>query len=67
MNELDEYFVFMMAYDNGEGVDQTDPQFISLREELERLFKQKKLSEVKQEEMNQNISSLNKIHEEIKE
>ena len=47
--------------------DQADPQFISLKEELERLFKQKKLSEVKQEEMNQNISSLNKIHEEIKE
>ena len=47
--------------------DKSDPQFISLKEELERLFKQKKLSEVKQEEMNQNISSLNKIHEEIKE
>lgn len=47
--------------------DQKDPQFISLKEELERLFKQKKLSEVKQEEMNQNISNLNKIHEEIKE
>jgi type I restriction enzyme R subunit len=47
--------------------DQKDPQFISLKEELQRLFKQKKLSEVKQEEMNQNISSLNKIYEEIKE
>ncbi|MDB9375201.1 type I restriction endonuclease subunit R [Nodularia sphaerocarpa] len=47
--------------------DQVDPQFISLKEELERLFKQKKLSEVKQEQMNQNISSLNRIYEQIKE
>ncbi|MFM6623758.1 MAG: type I restriction endonuclease subunit R [Dolichospermum sp.] len=47
--------------------DQADPQFISLKEELERLFKQKKLNEVKQEEMNQNISSLNRIYEQIKE
>lgn len=47
--------------------DQVDPQFISLKEELERLFKQKKLSEVKQEQMNQNISSLNRIYAQIKE
>jgi type I restriction enzyme R subunit len=38
-----------------------------LKEELERLFKQKKLSEVSQEEMNENIESLNKIYEKIKE
>ena len=44
-----------------------DPEFISLKEELERLFKQKKLSEVSQEEMNANIGALNKIHEKIKE
>jgi len=37
------------------------------KEELERLFKQKKLSEVSQEDMNANISSLNKIYEKIKE
>jgi type I restriction enzyme R subunit len=47
--------------------DKSDPKFISLKEELERLFKQKKLSEVSQEEMNANISSLNKIYERIKE
>lgn len=47
--------------------DQSDPEFVSLREELERLFKQKKLSEVDQETMNENIGSLNKIHARIKE
>lgn len=47
--------------------DQKDPEFVSLREELERLFKQKKLSEVDQETMNANIGSLNKIHARIKE
>ena len=47
--------------------DKADPQFISLKEELERLFKEKKLSEVSQEEMNANIGSLNKIYEKIKE
>lgn len=47
--------------------DQQDPKFISLKEELERLFKKKNLSEVTQEEMNQNIESLNKIHERVKE
>lgn len=47
--------------------DKTDPQFVKLKEELERLFKQKKLSEVSQEEMNANIASLNKIYEKIKE
>ena len=47
--------------------DKTDPQFISLKEELERLFKQKKLSEVSQDEMNANIGSLNKIYDKIKE
>ncbi len=47
--------------------DKSDPKFISLKEELERLFKQKKLNEVSQEEMNTNIGSLNKIYERIKE
>ena len=47
--------------------DKSDPQFVKLKEELERLFKQKKLSEVSQEEMNANIASLNKIYEKIKE
>ncbi|MDP5219688.1 DEAD/DEAH box helicase family protein [Ruegeria sp. 2205SS24-7] len=47
--------------------DQKDPEFVSLREELERLFKKKKLSEVDQETMIANIGSLNKIHDRIKE
>ena len=47
--------------------DQQDPKFTTLKEELERLFKKKNLSEVTKEEMNQNIDSLNKIHERIKE
>ncbi|MGO2233986.1 MAG: type I restriction endonuclease subunit R [Marinomonas sp.] len=47
--------------------DQQDPQFISLKEELERLFKKKNLSEVSQEEMNANIDALNKIHDRVKE
>ncbi|MFN9649060.1 MAG: type I restriction endonuclease subunit R, partial [Pseudanabaena sp.] len=47
--------------------DKTDPQFVKLKDELERLIKQKKLSEVSQEEMNANIASLNKIYEKIKE
>ncbi|SFI24611.1 type I restriction endonuclease subunit R [Nitrosomonas sp. Nm34] len=47
--------------------DQQDPMFVMLKEELERLFKKKNLSEVTQEEMNANIDALNKIHERIKE
>lgn len=47
--------------------DQQDPQFVSLKEELERLFKKKKLSEVNQEEMVENITTLNKIHDRVKE
>ena len=35
-----------------------DPKFITLKEELERLFKKKKLSEVTQEEMQANIGAL---------
>jgi len=47
--------------------DQQDPKFITLKEELERLFKKKKLNEVTQEEMNSNIDALNAIHEQVKE
>ncbi|MCI4114233.1 type I restriction endonuclease subunit R [Dickeya dianthicola] len=47
--------------------DQQDPQFITLREELERLFKKKKLSDVTQDEMVANIGTLNKIHDRIKD
>ena len=47
--------------------DQQDEKFISLKEELERLFKKKKLSEVTQQEMIVNIGTLQQIHERIKE
>jgi type I restriction enzyme R subunit len=47
--------------------DQQDPKFVMLKEELERLFKKKNLSEVSQDEMNANIEALNKIHERVKE
>lgn len=47
--------------------DQQDPNFITLKEELERLFKKKKLSEVSQEEMTANIGALNAIHDKVKE
>lgn len=47
--------------------DQKDPEFITLKEELERLFKKKKLSEVSQEDMRRNIASLNKILEKVRE
>lgn len=47
--------------------DQQDPKFLSLREELERLFKKKKLSEVSQEEMTANIGALNAIHDKVKD
>ncbi|MDE8742912.1 type I restriction endonuclease [Pectobacterium polaris] len=46
--------------------DPQDPQFITLKEELERLFKKKKLSAVTQDEMVANIGTLNKIHDRIK-
>jgi len=47
--------------------DKKDPHFVTLKEELERLFKKKKLTEISQEEMKENIDSLRKIHERIKE
>lgn len=47
--------------------DKKDAKFVSLREELERLFKKKNLSEITQEEMAANIDALNKIYEQIKE
>lgn len=47
--------------------DQQDPKFITLKEELERLFKKKNLAEVTQDEMNRNIGTLNKIYDRVKE
>ena len=47
--------------------DPKDPEFISLKDELERLFKKKNLSEVSKDEMEKNIESLTIIHEKSKE
>lgn len=47
--------------------DQEDPEYISLREELERIFKKKNLAEVGQEEMQANIATLQTVYTKIKE
>ncbi|WP_116643942.1 type I restriction endonuclease [Salinivibrio sp. HTSP] len=47
--------------------DQQDPTFTNLKDELERLFKKKNLSEITQDEMVANIDALNKIHQRVKE
>ena len=46
----------------GGNFDQHDPIFITLKEELERLFKKKNLSEVTKEEMEANIKDLEIIY-----
>ncbi len=51
----------------GYNFDPQDPEFISLKEELERLFNKKNLTEVNREEMESNIRTLNKIYEKAKE
>jgi len=50
----------------GGNFDPRDPIFVSLREELERLFKKKNLSEVTKEEMEANIKALNAIYDKAK-
>lgn len=47
--------------------DPSDPEFISLREELERLFKKKNLSEVSKEEMESNVKALDAIYKHAQE
>ena len=47
--------------------DQKDPAFISLREELERIFKKKNLGEVDQEDMRDNILLLKSIYDRVTE
>jgi type I restriction enzyme, R subunit len=47
--------------------DTKDPQFISLKEELERIFKKKNLDEVTQEQMKDNIVLLKAIYDRVKE
>jgi type I restriction enzyme R subunit len=51
----------------GSNFDPLDPVFISLKDELERLFKKKNLSEVTKEEMEANIRELEKIYDAAKE
>jgi type I restriction enzyme R subunit len=47
--------------------DQKDAQFISLKEELERIFKKKNMDEVSQETMKENIVLLNAMYDKVKE
>jgi type I restriction enzyme, R subunit len=51
----------------GGNFDQADPRFITLKEELERLFKKKNLSEVSKDEMESNIKELDRIYNEARE
>jgi type I restriction enzyme R subunit len=51
----------------GGNFDQKDPTFITLKEELERLFKKKNLNEVTQADMEANIKELDAIYEQAKE
>ena len=51
----------------GGNFDPRDPEFVSLKEELERLFKKKKLNEVSKEQMESNIKALNDIYNKAKE
>ncbi len=47
--------------------DHKDPEFVSLREELERIFKKKNLAEVDQEDMRDNILLLQSIYDRVTE
>ena len=47
--------------------DKKDPEFVSLYEELKRLFDKKNLDEITQEEMKKNIGALTLIYEKVKE
>ena len=51
----------------GNNFDKQDPEFIALYDELKRLFNKKNLDEITQEEMNENIESLEKIYQAITE
>ena len=51
----------------GGNFDPKDPMFVSLKEELERLFKKKNLNEVTKEEMEHNIKELEDIYNASKE
>jgi len=47
--------------------DKKDPEYITLQEELIRIFKKKNMNEISQEEMVENIDYINKVYDKIKE
>ena len=47
--------------------DKKDPEFITLYEELKRLFEKKNLDEISQDEMNRNIVNLQTIFDQVSE
>lgn len=51
----------------GGNFDQHDPQFVSLYDELKRLFDKKNLDEITQEDMKKNIGSLQRIYDKVTE
>jgi type I restriction enzyme R subunit len=51
----------------GGNFDQRDPEFVTLYEELKRLFDKKNLSEVTQDDMRNNIGALQKILDKVTE
>ncbi|MGW6190592.1 type I restriction endonuclease subunit R [Bacillus cereus] len=51
----------------GRNIDQNDPEFISLYDELKRLFDKKNLDEITQEDMKNNIGSLQQILDRVNE
>lgn len=51
----------------GGNFDQNDPQFVNLYDELKRLFDKKNLDEITQEDMKQNIGSLQQIYDKVTE
>jgi type I restriction enzyme R subunit len=51
----------------GGNFDQNDPEFVSLYDELKRLFDKKNLDEITQEDMRNNIGSLQQIYDKVTE
>jgi len=51
----------------GGNFDQNDPEFVSLYDELKRLFDKKNLDEITQEDMKNNIGSLQQIYDKVTE
>jgi type I restriction enzyme R subunit len=51
----------------GGNFDQTDPEFVTLYDELKRLFDKKNLDEITQDDMKQNIGSLQQIYDKVTE